>query len=95
MSFGSFVFRPKHRIRGSVARRSFASGFGPVRLCLDWTPNTNHSAIYAAQHNGYFKEEGIDIEIVQPAMGEQLTPGRKVSRGMAEFAISSSESAIR
>ena len=37
-----------------------------IVFCLDWTPNTNHTGIYAAQSLGYYREEGLDVEIVQP-----------------------------
>ena len=37
-----------------------------VRIALDWTPNTNHSGIVVAQQLGYFAEEGLTGEIVQP-----------------------------
>eukprot|EP00471_Norrisiella_sphaerica_P007425 CAMPEP_0184490330 /NCGR_PEP_ID=MMETSP0113_2-20130426/17626_1 /TAXON_ID=91329 /ORGANISM="Norrisiella sphaerica, Strain BC52" /LENGTH=366 /DNA_ID=CAMNT_0026874167 /DNA_START=76 /DNA_END=1176 /DNA_ORIENTATION=+ len=65
-----------------------------VSICLDWTPNTNHSGIYAAIHENYFKDEGIEMQIIEPSAKEELTPGRKVARGTATFAISSSESAV-
>ena len=35
-----------------------------ITFCLDWTPNTNHTGIYAAQALGYYREEGLDVEIV-------------------------------
>ena len=37
-----------------------------LTLCLDYTPNTNHTGIYVAQTKGYFADEGIELEIVQP-----------------------------
>ena len=37
-----------------------------VTLCLDWTPNTNHTGFYVAQAMGYYEENGLDVEIVQP-----------------------------
>jgi len=38
-----------------------------VKLMLDWVPNTNHTGIFVAQSEGYFKEAGLDVEIIQPA----------------------------
>ena len=38
-----------------------------VTFCLDYTPNTNHTGIYVAQSKGYFAEEGVEVQIVQPA----------------------------
>lgn len=37
-----------------------------ITLCLDWTPNTNHTGFYVADKLGYYEEEGIKITIVQP-----------------------------
>jgi ABC-type nitrate/sulfonate/bicarbonate transport system substrate-binding protein len=60
-----------------------------VRLVLDWTPNTNHAGIYVARDLGYFKEQGLDVEIIQP--GEN-TAEKIVAAGQAEFGISYQES---
>ena len=38
-----------------------------ITFCLDYTPNTNHTGIYVAQSKGYFADEGLEVEIVQPA----------------------------
>ena len=37
-----------------------------ITFVLDWTPNTNHTGVYAAIANGYFADEGLDVEVVQP-----------------------------
>lgn len=42
-----------------------------VTFCLDWTPNTNHTGIYAAKALGYYEDAGLDVEIVQPPKMEQ------------------------
>ena len=42
-----------------------------VTFCLDWTPNTNHTGIYAAKALGYYEDAGLDVEIVQPRKMEQ------------------------
>ena len=41
-------------------------GLTEVTICLDWTPNTNHTGLYVAAANGYFEEAGLDVSIVQP-----------------------------
>ncbi|GGE67602.1 ABC transporter substrate-binding protein [Priestia taiwanensis] len=38
-----------------------------VSIVLDWYPNAIHSFIYAAEEKGYFKEEGIKVNIQFPA----------------------------
>ena len=40
-----------------------------VTFVLDWTPNTNHTGLYVAQSLGYFEEQGLEVEIVQPPEG--------------------------
>ena len=35
-----------------------------VRLALDWSPNTNHTAFYVADANGWYADAGIDLEIL-------------------------------
>lgn len=37
-----------------------------LTFVLDWTPNTNHTGIFVAKAKGYFEEEGLDVEIIQP-----------------------------
>ena len=36
-----------------------------IRIVLDWVPNTNHTGLYVAKDLGYFKEEGVDVEMEQ------------------------------
>ncbi|OBR96496.1 putative thiamine biosynthesis protein [Clostridium ragsdalei P11] len=38
-----------------------------VDLVLDWYPNAIHSFIYAAIKNGYYKEEGLNVNIKFPS----------------------------
>ncbi|OXS77987.1 ABC transporter substrate-binding protein [Domibacillus enclensis] len=38
-----------------------------VSLMLDWYPNAVHSFLYVAEEKGYFKEEGINLDIQFPA----------------------------
>ena len=37
-----------------------------VTLVLDYVPNTNHTGIYVAKEKGYYKEAGLDVQIVEP-----------------------------
>ena len=37
-----------------------------ITVVLDWTPNTNHTGIYAAKDLGYYEEDGLDATIIQP-----------------------------
>jgi ABC-type nitrate/sulfonate/bicarbonate transport system substrate-binding protein len=61
----------------------------PVKLMLDWVPNTNHTGIFVAQAKGYFKEAGLAVEIIQPG---EVYPEAAVASGAADFGISFQES---
>ncbi len=61
-----------------------ADGLVEITLCLDWTPNTNHTGFYVADALGYYKEVGIDINIVQPPEGGAAAC---LASGQAQFAI--------
>ncbi len=59
-----------------------------IRIALDWTPNTNHTGIVVAQQLGFFAEEGLSVEVVQP--GPTMSIQLAVS-GQCEFAVSMQE----
>ena len=59
-----------------------------VKVILDWTPNTNHTGIYVAKEKGYFKDLGLDVEIIQPSEGSSL---QLVAAGKGDFAITYQE----
>ena len=44
-----------------------------ITVCLDWTPNTNHTGLYVALKNGYYKDAGLDVSIVQPPEDGRLS----------------------
>lgn len=55
-----------------------------ITLCLDYTPNTNHTGIFVAKEKGYFADENIEVEIIQP---EEGTAAELCAAGKVEFAI--------
>jgi putative hydroxymethylpyrimidine transport system substrate-binding protein len=57
-----------------------------VTIALDWYPWSNHTGLYLAQENGYFEEEGLDVEIYVP--GNPQDGLTLVGSGQDEFAIS-------
>ncbi|MGF1503761.1 MAG: ABC transporter substrate-binding protein [Anaerolineae bacterium] len=59
-----------------------------VTLMLDWVPNVNHTGIFVAQENGYFEQEGLQVEIVQPG---EVYAEQAVTTGSVEFGISFQE----
>lgn len=61
----------------------------PVTVCLDWTPNTNHTGLYVAAAKGYFAEAGLDVSIVQPAEDGAVS---LCAAGQVEMAVSYQDS---
>lgn len=57
-----------------------------LTLLLDWFVNPDHAPIYVALEKGYFKEAGIDLEVVAPA--DPNDPPKLVAAGKADLAIS-------
>lgn len=55
-----------------------------VSVVLDWTPNTNHTGLYVAKEKGYFKQEGLDVNIVKPG---ETGADQLVASGKAEFGV--------
>ena len=55
-----------------------------ITLVLDWTPNTNHTGFYVALSEGYYKEAGLDVKIVQPPEDGATA---MVASGQAQFGI--------
>lgn len=59
-----------------------------VKVLLDWVPNTNHTGLYVAKDKGYYTDEGLDVEIIQPAEGGSAD---LIAAGQGEFGISYQE----
>lgn len=59
-----------------------------VTLMLDYTPNTNHTGIYVADELGYYEDQGINLNIIQPS---DVATESVVASGKAEFGISYGE----
>ena len=54
-------------------------------LVLDFVPNAVHSGIYSALARGYYRDEGIDLEVQPP--GESSDAPKLLAAGRVEFAI--------
>jgi ABC-type nitrate/sulfonate/bicarbonate transport system substrate-binding protein len=61
----------------------------PVVVMLDWFPNTNHTGLYVALDEGWYSDEGLAVEIIEPAEGSTLV--QVVAAGQADFGISYQE----
>jgi len=59
-----------------------------VTVILDWVPNTNHTGMYVALEKGYYKDQGLDVEIIQPTEGGSAD---LIAAGQGQFGISYQE----
>ncbi|WNR42160.1 ABC transporter substrate-binding protein [Paenibacillus roseipurpureus] len=59
-----------------------------VKVVLDWTPNTNHTGLYVAKDQGFFEQEGLNVQIIAPGEGGADT---MIASGAAEFGVSYQE----
>ncbi|WP_299348944.1 ABC transporter substrate-binding protein [uncultured Shimia sp.] len=57
-----------------------------MTVLLDWFINPDHGPIIIAEENGYFAEQGLEVEIVAPA--DPSAPPRLVAAGQADLAVS-------
>ena len=87
----------KKILAAGIAAMTFLSSVGTIPVygekeepekltfVLDWTPNTNHTGLYVAQSLGYFEDQGLEVEIVQPPEDGANT---LVASGKAQFGVS-------
>ena len=66
-----------------------------LKIALDWTPNTNHTGLFAAAEMGFYQEQNIDLSIISPANDNYSeTPAKKLELGQVDFAIVPTESLL-
>ncbi len=57
----------------------------PIRVSLDFFANPNHIPLYVALDNGYFADEGVDVDIFVPA--NPSDPVKLAAAGAVEMAL--------
>jgi len=63
-----------------------APGVKPFTVMLDWFPNADHAALYAAISHGNFRAVGLDVKPVVPS--ETAEPLKLLAAGKVDMAIS-------
>jgi ABC-type nitrate/sulfonate/bicarbonate transport system substrate-binding protein len=63
-----------------------------VSVQLDWTPNTNHIGIYVALAKGWYKEAGIDVDVLPYT--DAGNADAIVANGNADFGVSFAPSVV-
>src|SRR5829696_985994 len=64
-----------------------AGGDGPVKvkLQLQWVTQAQFAGYFAALDQGYFTDEGLDVEILEG--GVDIVPQTVLAQGQADFAV--------
>ena len=71
------------RCSGSVTTAQAAE---KTTILLDWFLNPDHGPLVVAQQRGYFAEEGLEVELIEPA--DPNDPPKLVAAGQGDLAIS-------
>lgn len=76
------------------ARPTTSSAAAPekIRLQLNWVPEPEFGGIYAAESLGYFREEGLDVEIIKG--GPNVAAPQLAASGNVEFAVVGGEQVL-
>ena len=70
-------------------KHAATSGLVTVKMQTDWYPQPEHGGFYTALSKGYYKDAGLDVQIVPG--GPYINAEQQVSTGAAQFAMGSSD----
>ena len=65
---------------------ALASENKKMTVLLDWFVNPDHAPLIIAKEKGFFKDQGLDVELIAPA--DPNDPPKLVAAGKAELAVS-------
>jgi putative hydroxymethylpyrimidine transport system substrate-binding protein len=69
----------------SLISTCYASQLQKMTVLLDWFANPNHGPLFIAKEHGFFKEQGLDVDLIGPA--DPSDPPKLVAAGKADIAI--------
>lgn len=84
-SFHAFAAAAALAIASSLSVTT-ASAAEKTTILLDWFLNPDHGPLVVAQQRGYFAEEGLEVELIEPA--DPNDPPKLVAAGRGDLAIS-------
>ena len=64
----------------------------PVRLLLNWFPEAEHGGFYAAKELGYYRDAGLDVDIVPG--GRTAVVAQELTLGRAEFGVANADDVL-
>src|SRR6266566_7728058 len=87
---GAFLWQ--QRAAGTAASPHGTQKMTTMKLALDWTPNTNHTGVYVALKKGWYRDEGINLQLLP--YSANVSADVLVSSGKADVGISSTEGIV-
>jgi ABC-type nitrate/sulfonate/bicarbonate transport system substrate-binding protein len=64
------------------------NGQQKLRLSLEWFTNPDHMPLIIASRKGFFKQHGLDVEIIEP--DDHFDPMKKIQSGELDVAVTES-----
>ena len=77
---------------GDSANTVGGDGRTPVTLTLNWFPDAQHGGFYAAELEGFFAAEGLDVTIVPGGPGVPVI--QEAALGRSQFAIANADQVL-
>jgi NitT/TauT family transport system substrate-binding protein len=72
-------------VASAISSQAFAEDLQKVRVRLDWKGGGQHAPFYLAKQNGFYKDEGIDLEIISGSGSSDVV--KQVGAGAIEFGL--------
>ncbi|TKX27128.1 NMT1/THI5-like protein [Elsinoe australis] len=66
----------------------------PIRVALDWTPNTLHTGLYIALSKKFYSSASLSVTLTPPSPSNYITPAKQLASSSADLAICPSESCL-
>src|SRR5260221_691103 len=76
----------------ALSKATTAQQLTSMSLALDWTPKTNHTGIYVALDQNWYRDEGIDLNLLP--YSASVSPDVLVGSGKADVGISATEGVV-
>ena len=73
-------------LAAGLAASAPASAQDKLTVLLDWFVNPDHAPLYVAREMGYFRDAGLEVEMIAPA--DPNDPPKLVAAGRADLAVS-------
>jgi ABC-type nitrate/sulfonate/bicarbonate transport systems, periplasmic components len=84
---------PSSSAASSAAAATSSTGTQKITLQLSWLPQSEFMGFYVAQEKGYYKDAGIDLNILPG--GSNIIPEQQVSAGVADLGVTLTSSLMQ